>query len=408
MKKVSLVLATAAILALFASCGSTPEVEETAPEAPVLEEVSDESLNSDEQTADDSADVEDSDSREALLAKIEEARKAALEAGADKKAPEVLAALDALYDELKNSDGDISQSGKDLAARYSALASYIQAKEEKQKIDENGFASYAQSDYDAGVSYLTKVEEAIQSENWSASVRDDAKKAYGKFKNVTFAAYKKLAVLEREKAYEAKRNADSVKAGVSRKEQYKEAAELFKSGDQLYAVQNPEKAYNNYKSAKEQFTVLYEDVSKKRAEAQAKLEEAKRAVEDSANFAEKADRETPILDSEEIEGIEEAGAVLLEEDSYKAPEEAEIEIPAAIDENGNAVDLPPVYYEESLEDESVEEAEVVESEPEVEDLVLEEETSEDEDAAEAETAESESFDSEETSDFEDEALEQEE
>ena len=346
MKKVALILASAAVLTIFASCGSTPEPETTEPEAPVVqEEVAEENVEETEPEIE--VEQEEEFNNESILAEVEAARKAAIEAGADKDAPEFLAIVDSLYEELKGSEGDISKAAADIEARYRALTNYVQAKKEKQKIDDNGFAQYNQKDYDSGCEYLQKVEDAYAAGEWNSSVLDNADKAYGKFKNVTFAAYKKLALEERDSAFAAKKDADSVKAGVSRKEQYKAAADLFKEGDQLYAIQNPEKAYSNYKSAKEQFTALYKDVSEKRAQAQKKLDEAKKAVEESASFAEVADEQTPILDSEEIEGIEEASTVLLEEDNYEAPEEAEIDIPAAIDDNGNAIEVPEEKTEET-------------------------------------------------------------
>lgn len=347
MKKVALIMATAAIFTLFASCGSTPEPEETVPEAPVVEDTSAEveETEPEEIVVEEDTSASDAEEREAILAKIEEARKAALEAGSDKKASNIWSELDRVYNELKNSDGDISASGADLAARYQALTAYAQAKDEKKKIDDNDFAKYDQKDYDDGSELLAAVEEALESENWDSSAGDKALKAYGKFKNVTFAAYKELALEERDAAFAAKKDADSVKAGVSRKEPYKAAADLFKQGDQLYAIKNPEGAYKNYKTAKEQFTELYKDVAAKRAQAQQKLDEAKKAVEESEKFAEKADQETPILDTEEIEGIEEASTVLLEEDEYEAPEAAEIDIPEAIDDNGKPVEVKKVEKE---------------------------------------------------------------
>lgn len=362
MKKVALIMATAAIFTLFASCGSTPEPEETAPEAPVVEESSAELEETEpeeiiaEETEESDSEV-DTEARDEILAKIEEARKAALEAGADKKASNIWSELDKVYNDLKNSDGDISAAGADLAKRYQILTAYAQAKDEKKKIDDNDFAKYDQKDYDDGSELLAAVEEAFESENWDVSAGDKAVKAYGKFKNVTFAAYRELALEERELAFAAKKDADSVKAGVSRKEPYKAAADLFKAGDQLYAIKNPEGAYNNYKTAKEQFTSLYKDVAAKRAQAQQKLDEAKRAVEDSASFAEKADQETPILDTEEIEGIEEASAVLLEEDNYEAPEASEIDIPEAIVENGKPVQAKKVEETDSENQETVAEEE---------------------------------------------------
>ncbi len=199
MKKVALIMATAAIFTLFASCGSTPEPEETAPEAPVVEESSAEIEETEpEVVIEEETDSEsDAEARDEILAKIEEARKAALEAGADKKAANIWAALDKVYNELKNSEDDISASGADLATRYQALTAYAQAKDEKKKIDDNDFAKFDQKDYDEGSELLASVEEAFEAENWDASTGDKALKAYGKFKNVTFAAYKELALEDR-------------------------------------------------------------------------------------------------------------------------------------------------------------------------------------------------------------------
>ena len=200
MKKVALIMATAAIFTLFASCGSTPEPEETAPEAPVVEDTSAEveETEPEEIVVEEDTSASDAEEREAILAKIEEARKAALEAGADKKASNIWSELDRVYNELKNSEGDISASGADLAARYQALTAYAQAKDEKKKIDDNDFAKYDQKNYDDGSELLAAVEEAFEAENWDASTGDKALKAYGKFKNVTFAAYKQLALEERD------------------------------------------------------------------------------------------------------------------------------------------------------------------------------------------------------------------
>ena len=101
-------------------------------------------------------------------------------------------------------------------------------------------------------------------------------------------------------------------------------AELVQKGDSLYAMQNAKKAAEKYVSAKNKFTYLYEDVSEKRAEAQAAIEEAKRRVAESEKFAEEADMKAPI--TEQVEGIEDEDAVLLEADDYEDPEDAEVEI----------------------------------------------------------------------------------
>ena len=135
---------------------------------------------------------------------------------------------------------------------------------------------------------------------------------------------KKSVKLQCEAAHEAKKDADSVKAGVARKTEYKAAADLIQSGDSLYAMQNAKKAAEKYVEANEKFTYLYEDVAAKRAEAEAAIEEAKRRVAESQKFAEEADVKAPI--TEQVEGIEDEDAVLLEADDYEDPEDAEVEI----------------------------------------------------------------------------------
>jgi hypothetical protein len=168
-------------------------------------------------------------------------------------------------------------------------------------------------------------------------------------------AYKFIAQKERDLALDAKKDADSVKASVSQKDRYKVAADEFAAGDSAYSMQNPESAYNHYGKSKDAFTELYADVYEKRAEAQRIMEEAKKRVEESNNFASDADVQAPI--DEPVEGIEEADAVLLEEVVY---EEAEV-----------------VEFEETLVDEELEGYEEIDLE-EAEEIVagVEEESSE--------------------------------
>ena len=104
----------------------------------------------------------------------------------------------------------------------------------------------------------------------------------------------------------------------------------------------------------------------------------------SARLAEKADQETPILDTEEIEGIEEADAVLLEEDNYEAPEDSEIDIPAAIDDNGNAVEVVETEEAENPEEDVEIEEPALDKEPVAEEVNSEyDEVTAEEDSVEA-------------------------
>ncbi|MBQ5997915.1 MAG: hypothetical protein IJL70_00405, partial [Treponema sp.] len=192
----------------------------------------------------------------------------------------------------------------DANARAQADDQYQKALQAKAKIDENGFASYSQDDYDNGNSLLSEFETKKNSENVSGKeLLDLADSAYGKYQNVLFKAYKKLAKDARLAAFAEKKNADSVKAAAAAKSDYSSATEEFKAGDSNYAMQNPESAYNHYIAAKEKFAAIYASVSVKRAEAQKAIDEAKEKVLSSENYAVNADHEKP-LEGENIEGIE--------------------------------------------------------------------------------------------------------
>ena len=326
MKKVLLVLLSLFTVLFFISCGSKPAEEEVKPEAPEVEEPA-------EEEAEDEvvSDLSDSDSYAQFLAKINDARKAAIEAGAERNCPEQMNKLDYLLSALKDSE-DKEASAQSIIDKYNLLANYSRAKDLKAEIDENGYAEFAINNYNSGVNNLEKVEAvfAEDPEELPSSVYVDAENAYKDFNTVINVAYKKLAKEAREEALAAKKNADSVKAGVARKAEYKEAADLVQTGDSLYAMQSAKKATEKYKSATEKFTYLFNDVSAKRAAAQAAIDEAKKRVAESEKFAEEADVKAPI--TEKVEGIEEEDAVLLEADNYEDPAEAEADIAEEIED----------------------------------------------------------------------------
>ena len=379
MKKVFLVLFSVFTILFFISCGSKPAPEEVEPEAPVVEE------NAEPETpvVDETDNIIESETQQlseeelaALIAKIDEAREVAILAGAEKNAPDLLNSIDGIYEKAK--EENLQDNADSLILKYSILASYAKAKNAKIEIDENDLSGFAQKNYDEGVICLQKVEEALANiEEIEPNAQKDAESAYSNFTNVITIAYKKLAKEQRNLAYEAKVKSDSVRAGVSQKERYKEAADNFKSGDTLYSMQSPKKALEKYELAAQQFTELYEEVSEKRAAAQAAIEAAKRKVQESSQFAEQADEESPI--TEKLDGIEDADTVLLEEDDYENPEDAEADISEDIDdetliEESDETDKELIESETETETEA--ETEESENSEKIEDTLESEESTE--------------------------------
>ena len=323
MKKSHVTFVLAAFSLIFASCASKPKVEETKPAVEPAEEKVEQVVEQPEEKA---------------PVVIEEDNSAALEA--------------------------------DENARKSSVEEYEKAKALKNRIDELGFALYDQTSYDAGNKSLSDFENLKDSDNASgAELLNLSKDAYGKFANVLNKAYKQLAKEARTKAFVAKKDADSVKAGAAAKADYNKAADEFKAGDTNYSMQNCESAYGHYVTSESLFKSVFNTVSERRAAAQKAIDEAKAKVEAAQQYALNADQEKPLTD-ENTEGIEAEDAVLLEEDSYTAPETLEAEIPEEIEDfegDGNIEENPYVAP-------VVEESPVVETTP-AEEVQAAEETS---------------------------------
>ncbi|MCR4741882.1 MAG: hypothetical protein K5866_03305 [Treponema sp.] len=330
MKKVVKITLTVFLALTLFSCKSKPEAEESPAQAPVIEDTDEGLAKHEDENQQSNTDAVITVNTEDLISRLNDARNAAVEAGAQEFASQQLAQIDALFEDLKGKESFSEEETSDLEMRYNTLTNYVKAKSAKQKIDENELASYNQSSYDKGLENLTLVEDAYSAESaTSAEILQASNEAYSNFNSVLITAYKTLAKAQRSEALKAKKSADEVKAGVSRKEQYAEATQYFKDGDSLYSMQSPEKALDKYTNAKNLYSELAADVREKRAAALAAIEEAKKRVEESEQFAEEADAKTPI--EEPIEGIEEEDAVLLEADNYENPDDAVIEVDATID-----------------------------------------------------------------------------
>ena len=323
----------------FISCASAPKAEEQLPEE-VLEDV-----NAVEEVIEEVTTVDNS----SALEQADLARQAAIDAKADKVAPIQFAATDALLKTLQaqaETGVDVSIGLKDVQTRYEALEKYAKAMDAKARVDELGFASYDQASYDKGTQAIADLQNLFSETNiLSSAMLEKANEAYSSFNSVLIGAFKKLAKEERNGAFAAKKDADSVKAAVAEKAAYGKAVEDFKKGDSNYAMQNPEAALKNYQSAKGQFEVLFKTVSEKREAAQKAMEAARNAVLETQNYAATADKEAP-LTGEEVQGIEAEDAVLLEAETFADPKAAEVELSETISEE-------PIVEETSVSEEVV-------------------------------------------------------
>ena len=322
MKKYLLTLLSVVAILSFFSCGSTPTAE------PLVDTSTGESTPVEEEKTDDTGDF--SKANEALLAQADSARQKAVEAGAEQYFPDVLALDDRYYDEVKsavsaNPSEDHSAKIKEVITRYNALATASLAKEMKAKADEFGLA-----DADA-----EKALEDFEASGNGSDMKTNADKAFSAYSALLVKHLGEMAKSEREAAREAKKKADSVKAGVARKAEYTEASNTFKKADASFVTRDVEGAYKGYKTAKNSFLSLYESIAEKRAAAQAAIEKAKKRVAEAEAYTKEADEIAPLQG--EVAGIEKEDAVLLEEDKFANPEDAVIDIDNSEDAKKAAV-----------------------------------------------------------------------
>lgn len=339
MKKIFLFSCVAFAL-IFASCKSTEQATDGEIDVPpVVEEIVEENESS-------AAEKEPEDNS-SLISQIDDARQRALEEGAQDAYPEAFAALDAAYEALKNLDDGLDHSAElnDIKSRYEALQKAAAAKKLKERIDDEGLAENSPADYDKGEAALSEFDSLLNSvlSNIAAiseslvpgdSAVDNVKnaagapskkllskanEAYDSYYKVYFKSYKKFADDERKNAISQKKKADAVKAQISRKQEYREYAELIQRGDSQYSTSNPESAYESYKEAASSYEALASDVAEKRAAAQKAIDEAKAKVKESGDYALDADSTNPL--DEKVEGIEDEDAVLLEDDEFANPDD---------------------------------------------------------------------------------------
>ena len=284
----------------------------------------------------------------ALFRMIEKSREKAVDAGAedDDATSDFFNALDEEYRRqraLAESEGinpEMTNILRQINAAYEGLAQYEEAKAKKKLIDDNDYASNNQRAYNEGADLLEELEEIMaDSDSFFEELRsgesdagtqflNKATKANTDFTNVLKAAANNM----RTEAFKAKKQADSVKASVSRKDDYDDGVSEFRAGDSNYVTGSVDESIENYTRARDIFATLYKEVAAARAEAQKKLSEAKKKVNHAWGVADEADKTDPL--TEKIDGIEDHDAKLLEDDDFTDAENSYVEIDEELDADG--------------------------------------------------------------------------
>ncbi len=284
----------------------------------------------------------------ALFRMIEKSRAKAIDSGAqdDSTTSDFFEALDEEYlrqKALADSEGispEMTNILRQINDAYAALDLYEQAKAKKQFIDDNDYASNSQRAYDDGADLLEELEEIMaDSDSFFEELRSGESNVGNQFLNKASRAntdftnvIKTTANNMRTEAFKAKKQADSVKASVSRKDDYDDGVSEFRAGDSNYVTGSIEDSIENYISARDIFSTLYEEVSAARAEAQEKIKAAKNRVNHAWGVADEADKTDPL--TEKIDGIEDHDAKLLEDDDFTEAEESYVEIDEELDVDG--------------------------------------------------------------------------
>lgn len=322
VKKIISALLCAMAVFFIISCKSTPKEEPQTETQDVVTDVKEEVA----QTVDYSA------ANQSLWALTEVARQDAIASGAKKYYAEGFEATESIYSTVKNDlesspSVDHSEKIKDLTSRYKSLSAASQARVLKEKADTLSLSGEDKASYEAGEKALAEYLALGTSASGDALLAK-ANEALNAYNDVVNKGLKANAARERQASLEAKRKADSVKAGVAKKDEYLKAAETFKKADSSYVTGDIEGAFKGYRSSKEVFVSLFETIQEKRMAAQALIDAAKQRVSNAENYAVEADSIAPL--SGEVAGIEKEDAVLLEEDKFENPEKAVIDVEGGV------------------------------------------------------------------------------
>lgn len=185
----------------------------------------------------------------------------------------------------------------EAADRYEILSNLMQASSLRKEIEEFGFARFAPDEYvDAERLSLNTLEHYELDYKMAKETSEDAVKLYEKTANKGYFEFTKTA---KAVAKEAKADCDAIKVARSRTEDYNNAVRMFNAGKAKAEESDFRAAFHSYNNSAEMFRRLYTEVSAKRTEAEAAMQEAARKQQESSNLALEADKEAPLTEAGE-------------------------------------------------------------------------------------------------------------
>lgn len=293
-----LIIAFTFFVVLFSACTSKPETKpDVKPEPEKVEEEKKPEPAEDLEKAGLSAEID------ALKnGRLKEAKERAVSLEADTVYPDKFAEAGKIENaaEAEVTTENLKEAlakYNEAADRYEILSNLMQASSLRNEIEEFGFARFAPDEYvEAERLSLNTLEHYELDYKMAKETAEDAIKLYEKTANKGYFEFTKTA---KAVAKESKADCDSIKVARSRTEDYNNAVRMFNTGKTKAEESDFRAAFHSYNKSAEMFRTLYSDVSAKRAEAEAAMQEAARKQQESSNLALEADKEAPLTEAGE-------------------------------------------------------------------------------------------------------------
>lgn len=282
----------AGLCILFSACSSTPQVEQQSEPEPPIEQPEPVTETPPEQT-----DNSFSQKNQAGFEQIEQARTAAIAAGAQELYPKEFDQADSRYEALKQKDTentDLTEEIQDITDLYRSLELAAQAKKMQKEINEQQFPDIDAERLALADKALSELSELYRMQAAGAQALAKAQEAYDTYASLLLTEYTRLLTDIRNKVLNKKKEADSIKSAVADKENYEQAMTVFTAADENAQSGKFQDAKSGYETAYELFCEVYDRVLAKRQAAAAAIERAKQKADEVEQYATEADLITPI------------------------------------------------------------------------------------------------------------------